>query len=239
MKWFRVASDAPTSRHVAATLAQTAVFWATFLWLLPELVIAFERQLGLPPLQPMMAHPTTVGIPLFVWASVAGLGSGLCMAIRGRGTPLPLAAARELVCTGPYRQLRNPMAMTGIAQGIAVGIWRESAGVVSYALAGALLWHVTARRQEEAFLLDRFGAQFVAYRERVPLWMPRLLPRRGEAWFGAALAAGGIYAYCKLVNHDAASLWSALPMLAITLLIGTLLWARNRAPAVTTSPRTP
>jgi protein-S-isoprenylcysteine O-methyltransferase Ste14 len=254
MKWFRVAADAPTSQHVAATLAQTAVFWTTFLYLLPELVAAAENQLSLPSLHQFVPHGQVIGATLFVAASALGLWTGILMAVRGRGTPLPLAAARELVCVGPYRVIRNPMALAGILQGVAVGLWRESVAVVLYALAGALLWHVTARVAEETFLTERFATSFRAYRERVPLWLPRLLPRRGERWLGAAIAAAGTARFAWLATpgerlvtglgpNDAAAvtfgdLYRALPLTFAAVLVGALLWARSRAAAITASPRT-
>jgi hypothetical protein len=109
------------------------------------------------------------------------------MALRGRGTPLPLCAAREFVTTGPYRHVRNPMAVAGIAQGVAVGVFFDSSLVVLYALAGAVLWHTAIRPPEERDLLARFPAAFPAYRDEVPLWVPRLVSPRVERLLGTAL----------------------------------------------------
>ena len=50
--------------------------------------------------------------------------------------------------------------------------------VVLYALAGSLLWNWVVRLLEEADLEARFGAEFVAYQERVACWVPRV-PSRG------------------------------------------------------------
>jgi protein-S-isoprenylcysteine O-methyltransferase Ste14 len=95
------------------------------------------------------------------------------MALRGRGTPLPLDAARVLVVTGPYAWVRNPMAVAGLAQGAAVALWHGSAVVGAYVVAGGLFWHIVVRPLEEANLAHTFGRSFEEYRDRVPLWWPR------------------------------------------------------------------
>lgn len=171
MNPFRVASEAPTWRHVAVTLLQTAVFWTLFLLLLPWAIHAATTACGLAP-TPFAGHRAT-GVAVFVVASALGLTSGLTMAVRGKGTPLPLATARELVVTGPYRHVRNPMAVAGIAQGIAVGLLLANWWVVAYALIGSVIWHIMLRPAEERDLRQRFGASFERYRSEIPLWLPR------------------------------------------------------------------
>lgn len=172
MNWFRVARDGPTRRHVVTTLLQTSAFWTVFLVLLPWAIHAATTGFDLAP-TPFAGH-RVLGIALFIAGSTLGLASGLHMAVRGRGTPLPLCMARELVVTGPYRHIRNPMATAGIAQGTAVGLFLGDWFVVGYALAGAVLWHTIARAPEERDLAERFGDAYRGYRDAVPLWRPRL-----------------------------------------------------------------
>jgi len=171
MRCFCVASPGPTWRHVAATLAQTTLFWGVFLGLLPWGIHSGARWLATGQ-WPFPGH-AALGLVVFVLASALGLTSGLCMAVRGRGTPLPLATARELVVVGPYRHVRNPMALAGIAQGVGVGLWLGDAWVVGYAITGAVLWHVAVRPSEERDLLQRFGEPYRRYHAAVPLWWPR------------------------------------------------------------------
>jgi protein-S-isoprenylcysteine O-methyltransferase Ste14 len=169
---YRPAPPARPAWNLSKTVLQTAVFWALFLWLLPWALSAAERALGLPQLAPQRA----VGAIVFALGGALGLCSGAVMALVGRGTPLPLDTARELVLAGPYRFVRNPMATGGIAQGIGVGLWLGSPAVVLYALTGAVLWHVAVRPGEERDLLARFGEAYARYRAATPLWLPR---RRG------------------------------------------------------------
>ncbi|MEM6337020.1 MAG: isoprenylcysteine carboxylmethyltransferase family protein, partial [Bacteroidota bacterium] len=73
---------------------------------------------------------------------------------------------------GPYRCVRNPMAVGGLSQGLAVGLWLGAWSVFAYVVAGGLLWHVFVRPIEEADLAARFGSRYEAYRRRVRCWIP-------------------------------------------------------------------
>jgi protein-S-isoprenylcysteine O-methyltransferase Ste14 len=85
-------------------------------------------------------------------------------------------APRELVVEGPYRFLRNPMAVAGLGQASAVGLWLGSWSVLAYVLAGGVIWHILVRPVEEADLARRFGPPYEAYRRSTPLWIPSPFP---------------------------------------------------------------
>jgi len=114
------------------------------------------------------------GAILFALGGSLGLASGLVMAVRGRGTPLPADCARELVVAGPYRYIRNPMAVAGLTQGVAVGVFLGSPAVIAFALLGGPVWHLFVRPWEEADLERRFGEPYRRYRAAVRCWLPRL-----------------------------------------------------------------
>ncbi len=61
------------------------------------------------------------------------------------------------------------MALAGILQGLAVGWYLGSYGVLAYALAGAFAWHHLVRPVEEADLRKRFGSQYLRYQRAVRL----------------------------------------------------------------------
>jgi protein-S-isoprenylcysteine O-methyltransferase Ste14 len=96
------------------------------------------------------------------------------MSTLGRGTPLPSAMPNRLVIAGPYRWVRNPMAVAGIMQGVAVGLILSSWLVVAYAVVGSLVWNYAVRPSEEADLRSRFGADFARYESEVRCWLPRV-----------------------------------------------------------------
>lgn len=120
-----------------------------------------------------------VAVPV-VPASALGVWSALTMATRGRGTPLPIAMPNGLVVDGPYRLVRNPMAVAGIVQGVAVGTILSSWLVVVYAVVGSVFWNYAVRPREEADLEARFGHDYRRYRERVRCWIPQFAPRQSR-----------------------------------------------------------
>ncbi len=159
---------------VAKTLAQTVVFWVAFLAILPAGVYLLEREIGLSSWRFASPGARAAGVALFALGGTLGVASGMVMAVRGKGTPLPADCARELVIAGPYRFVRNPMAVAGLAQGVAVGVVLGSPAVVLYALSGGPVWDWFVRPWEERDLEARFGEPYRRYRTAVYCWVPRL-----------------------------------------------------------------
>jgi protein-S-isoprenylcysteine O-methyltransferase Ste14 len=168
---------APGARHVLVTFAQIAVFWGLFLVVLPTVIALLERRWALdvafPPFAPAL------GLVVLVLASALGLWSAVTMSRLGKGTPLPSAMPTSLVIAGPYRFVRNPMAVAGIVQGVAIGLLVSSWLVIGYAIAGSVLWNYAVRPHEERDLEERFGEEFRRYRETVRCWIP-ILGRSGK-----------------------------------------------------------
>ncbi|MFK0401011.1 methyltransferase family protein [Microbacterium sp. NPDC090225] len=168
---FRAARVSGRGRVMARTGLQTLFFWGMFLGLLPALIAVIELRWGLHLELPLAVRLT--GVALFLAATVLGIWSAVTMSMLGEGTPLPSEMARHLVIAGPYRFVRNPMAVAGIAQGVAVGLVLGSWLVVVYALFGSLVWNTVVRPIEEADLAERFGDEYSDYRDRVSCWVPR------------------------------------------------------------------
>lgn len=150
---------------------QTVVFWTLFLLVFPAGLIWLEGVLGWPAFR--FDGQRVLGVILFVLGGSLGLTSGATMGIYGRGTPVPFDTARQLVVAGPYRFVRNPMAIAGLVQGAAVGLYFGSGLVLAYVVVGMVLWNICVRPVEEQDLETRFGEAFVAYRREVRCWVPR------------------------------------------------------------------
>ncbi|MFW0773399.1 methyltransferase family protein [Paenarthrobacter nitroguajacolicus] len=170
---FRPAADRRgTAGHVAATMGQLILFWGFFLLVIPSF-IGWLEQRWLVAL-PFPSAAVVTGLVLLALASSLGIASAVTMSSTGNGTPLPSAMPNRLVIAGPYRWVRNPMAVAGISQGVAVGMVLGSWLVIAYAVLGSLLWNYAVRPHEEADLESRFGAGFQRYRDSVRCWVPRI-----------------------------------------------------------------
>ena len=175
---FRVGTMIKTTA-VVWTFTQLVIFWGVFLWVLPMAILELEERLGLARF--MHSFQDLFSMAALIASSSLGLWSAWTMATSGEGTPLPTATASKLVIAGPYRWIRNPMAVAGILQGVAVGWWFGSPAVIAYACAGIPVWHYLVRPSEEADLLMRFGQDYDSYRKSVRLWIPRIAGRHLES----------------------------------------------------------
>ncbi|MEZ0494368.1 isoprenylcysteine carboxylmethyltransferase family protein [Kineococcus sp. TBRC 1896] len=172
MRLYRVARPASHRRHLGKTLAWMLLVWTLALVALPAVLRTAERWLGVPTRH--LPAGRAVGVVVLVAASALGVRCAFAMA-RGEGTPVPFDAAARLVVAGPYRWVRNPMAVSGVSQALGVALLVGSPSYYLVPPAGALLWHLVIRPSEERFLLLRFGAPYARYRESVPLWVPARL----------------------------------------------------------------
>ncbi|MGL6096378.1 MAG: methyltransferase family protein [Fimbriiglobus sp.] len=181
----RVARPAPVAVILAKTAGQMVVFWTIFFGLIPLAVWHLESAVGLAWWRFLCPTAEAVGIGVIVAGGALGITCAVLMAVHGRGTPLPTDCASELVVVGPYRFVRNPMAIAGLAQGVAVGVVVGSPAVMLYAATGIPVWNWFVRPWEEADLEARFGDPYRRYRVAVRCWVPR---RRG---FDPALPGAG------------------------------------------------
>jgi len=168
---FRTTRDTKKRSHLARTARQLIAFWSFFLLLLPGIILLLERRWQLE-----FAFPVPVrvfGVAFFLLGSFFGVWSSVTMATLGEGTPLPANMAQHLVVAGPYRFVRNPMAVAGLLQGVSVGLIAGSWLVVVYGLLGSVVWNWVIRPNEEADLVARFGEGYLDYQRRVSCWLPR------------------------------------------------------------------
>ena len=167
---FRQSRASSTRWILAKTFAQILVVWTLILVVFPYFILILEDKLGAArfdfPFQKIIA------VVFFAAISSVGLTSAVTMSRVGRGTPLPLDATTKLVVAGIYAHVRNPMAISGIGQGLAVALFWGSPLVAVYALMGAFIWQFVFRPLEEADLRKNFGADYESYCENVRCWIP-------------------------------------------------------------------
>lgn len=152
------------------TLIQIICIWSITLILFPWLIMsAFGESTSVQP--GMLLYS---GITLFVLFSILGLTSAFIMVKAGKGTPLPVDQPTQLVVSGPYKLVRNPMAISGIGQAIGVSLIFGSIAVFVYAIVGAVLWHLVVRPIEEKDMIKRFGKTYEDYQNNVTCWLPKI-----------------------------------------------------------------
>lgn len=151
------------------TIFQIICIWLITLFVFPALIInSFEISIV------KSFWNTIISITLFTFSSILGLYSAYVMAKFGEGTPLPLDQTQQLVIKGPYKYVRNPMALAGIGQGLSISIFFWSIHILIYTMLGAILWQFVVKPLEENDMTKRFGKDYINYKKRVKCWIPKL-----------------------------------------------------------------
>jgi protein-S-isoprenylcysteine O-methyltransferase Ste14 len=143
-------------------------FWSVFLLAIPIGISILEIELGLQ----RFPSQTTMAVPLLVLSTLLVLWAALTLAVKGRGTPLPLAPTRQFVESGPYAFIRHPFVAGAGGQMVAIGLAFGSIPVLVYAAASLAVWYYGVRPREERALDDRFGPRVQEYRRKVRGFRP-------------------------------------------------------------------
>jgi len=132
-----------------------------------------------------MADPGATSALGVIFGAVCGL-LGLALAgwtiidfaRSGKGTLAPWDPPVNLLVTGPYTHVRNPV-ITGIALLlVAEALLLHSLLITAWAVFFFLINTAYIPKKEEPGLVRKFGDQYEIYRENVPRWLPRLTPWR-------------------------------------------------------------
>jgi protein-S-isoprenylcysteine O-methyltransferase Ste14 len=115
-----------------------------------------------------------LALPLWIMGGVIVLWSFWNFLAQGRGTPAPIDPPKELVATGFYRYVRNPMYVGVLAAILGHFLWFGYWNLLLYAGIVFLAFHAFVTYYEEPNLKRRFGAAYEDYLRRVPRWIPRV-----------------------------------------------------------------
>jgi protein-S-isoprenylcysteine O-methyltransferase Ste14 len=136
-------------------------------WLPP--VILDRARLGFPRswsiLQFAALVPLALGAAIYVrcvWEFAA----------RGRGIPAPIDHPKQLVVTGLYRHVRNPMYLGVLVFLLGEALFLEYLGFLIYALAWFCVVHLVVLTYEEPNLRRKFGTSYDRYARSVRRWIP-------------------------------------------------------------------
>jgi protein-S-isoprenylcysteine O-methyltransferase Ste14 len=175
--WINLLYGVATGTRKTRTLLTPvgALIFAAFTALFVLAAMLVDRLLGLPGLL-----PGSIRFPISVSAMALGIimtGWSVFHFLRVRGTPVPFNPPPQLVCSGPYRYVRNPM-LTGIflfLVGLGFGLNSMSLVLLFIPLYVLVnVWEV--KHIEEPELVKRFGDAYETYRQKTPMFIPGYRP---------------------------------------------------------------
>ena len=109
-------------------------------------------------------------IPSFHWV-LATFGAN-------RGETVGTKQQHRLVTTGPYRWLRHPMYMVGIALAVSIGLMAANWFILLWAMVVIVAVRLVVIPREEAKLVAMFGDEYRRYRSRTGSFLP-FVPGKG------------------------------------------------------------
>src|SRR6185503_20705055 len=108
-----------------------------------------------------------MGIAMLIWCFRDFL-------VKGRGTPAPFDPPKELVVSGLYNYIRNPMYVGVLLVIIGHFLWFGFWNLLIYAVLVFVGFSAFVVFYEEPTLKRNFGAAYEEYLKRVPRWIPRI-----------------------------------------------------------------
>ena len=161
-------------RLAARTAMLVGLFTAFTLWIAPFLG---SELTGVPVHSPWSGRGWMIWLQAIAIPAILGVAAVDELARRGGGTPYPWDPPKRVVASGPYAYVTNPMQLSMVLMlpVLAVALWHwptlvASAVVMAFAVG-------VAHPHEELQLQERWGSEWVDYRDRHRAWIPRWRPQ--------------------------------------------------------------
>ena len=174
-RWIEYLYKLATGTKSARTLLTPvgAVVFAFFTMIFVGASLAFDKWLALPIIVP---RPTSIYISTPMLAiGLLVTGWSIIHFLKAKGTPVPVNPPPRLVTTGPYAYTRNPM-LTGIfiiLFGIGLMLGSISLTFIFTPLFILVnIWELKAIEEPE--LVKRLGEEYLAYRNKTPMFIPKI-----------------------------------------------------------------
>ena len=107
----------------------------------------------------------SASLVFYIWTAILLCGMG-------KGPFAEFDPPTELVTSGPYQYVRNPISTSVLALILGEAIGFSSTGVFMMVFVSMAIAQMQAVLLEEPLLATRFGEQYREYKARVPRWIP-------------------------------------------------------------------
>lgn len=150
-----------------------ALFFVLFVFVFVILALKVDGLLGISDVfhSPLSLVLTSV----FFLAAFVLIGWSVLTFLRARGTPVPFNPPPQLVISGPYAHVRNPMLSGVFALLFGLGFLLESISLLVVFTPLFILVNIWELKTiEEPELIKRLGQEYDEYRENTPMFFPKL-----------------------------------------------------------------
>lgn len=90
----------------------------------------------------------------------------------GKGTLAPWSPTQNLVVSGPYKYVRNPMISSVVMLLSGQALLFHSVSNLGWAMLFICINHIYFKYKEEPLLEKKFGEDYLNYKARVNRWLP-------------------------------------------------------------------
>ena len=150
------------------TILYMGIMHGLFTFYLPYQLASFDNHLFDLGTFRYLAFPLwLIGALTIIWCSIDIIR-------RGRGTPAHFDPPKELVITGLYCYVRNPVYLGALLVQLGYILWFGSGLLISYFVFFVLAYHILIVFIEEPVLRNTFGAAYYEYVKKVPRWIPQI-----------------------------------------------------------------
>ncbi|MEN6435659.1 MAG: methyltransferase [Anaerolineaceae bacterium] len=168
-KWAK--REVSFSQRMIATLGAGLIFALTIPYLLAKVIPLLDPAFHLPSITFGMISLIIGGILIIAGFSF-GIWSIVDQLILAGGTPLPVMATQKLLVMGAFKYCRNPMAFGTIVAYTGISIFVGSLASLIAVAVFALLLMLYIKLIEERELEERFGQEYLTYKEYTSFIIP-------------------------------------------------------------------
>jgi protein-S-isoprenylcysteine O-methyltransferase Ste14 len=126
-----------------------------------------------------------IGLGLPEWLKPAGMVpivvGGVVVLLCGGMLSTPGTIPTKFVVFGPFRYVRNPMSLGGVAMMLGLALFCRSISILLFSAILFLVLHGIVVLWEESFLEKRYGESYLQYKHSVNRWLPTFRPRLGSS----------------------------------------------------------